>query len=89
MVRILSVVGLVLTIALGAEASHLCQCLFADRSHCCASTSVQGPYVKCETICQNAARGSDNKPCNANGAWSKVSAWNVQWRQGCAPQAIM
>lgn len=38
MVRILSVVGLVLTIALGAEASHLCQCLFADRSHCCAST---------------------------------------------------
>lgn len=38
MVRISTCIALVLSIALGAEASAICQCLFPDGSHCCVIT---------------------------------------------------
>jgi len=37
MVRLLSVAAVFFTIVFGAQASHICQCLFQDGSHCCAS----------------------------------------------------
>ena len=36
MVRILSVIGFILTISAGVQAQRaICQCLFSDSSHCC------------------------------------------------------
>lgn len=43
MVRILSAVAFVLALAMGAQASATCQCLFSDGSHCCVYV-VSFPY---------------------------------------------
>ncbi|KAH9881966.1 hypothetical protein J1614_001137, partial [Plenodomus biglobosus] len=87
MVQILSITALLLTIALGVEASHRCQCLFPNRGHCCATVllflSVNGPTEDCTDVCRNASRMKDGVRCNSGGQWSNVSAWNVRWREPC------
>ncbi|KAF4450518.1 hypothetical protein F53441_6373 [Fusarium austroafricanum] len=83
MVKITSAV-LFFMIALGVQASATCQCLFSDGSHCCVYSSVNGPSEDCTQACSGARRGKDNVACNAGGKWSGVSAWNAQWREGCA-----
>lgn len=48
MVRILSIVGFLLTISVGVQAQQVvCQCLFADSSHCCVT------YVSLLTLLLN------------------------------------
>ncbi|GJC77501.1 hypothetical protein ColLi_00339 [Colletotrichum liriopes] len=86
MVRILSAVTILLASALSVQAAATCQCLFPDSSHCCVISSARGPAEDCTSACLNARRGDDDTPCNAGGKWSSVSAWNAQWRAGCAAQ---
>ncbi|EOA90576.1 uncharacterized protein SETTUDRAFT_24722 [Exserohilum turcica Et28A] len=83
MVRISTCIALVLSIALGAEASAICQCLFPDGSHCCVITKAQGAAEDCTELCRPAERTGDNVKCNADGKWSSVSGWNGQFRAGC------
>ncbi|KAJ5021259.1 hypothetical protein PSV08DRAFT_232577 [Bipolaris maydis] len=90
MVRIISIVGFLLTVAAGVQAQggSPCQCLFSDGSHCCVtySSSFQtraGLSQDCADNCRTATRDSDNKACAANGKYSDVSSWNAQFRASC------
>lgn len=39
MVRIVSFVAFLLSVAVGAQAAAFCQCLYQDGSHCCVDVS--------------------------------------------------
>ncbi|CAI9631303.1 hypothetical protein GT037_003334 [Alternaria burnsii] len=80
MVRISTLVGLLVTMAMGAQAGLYCQCLYSDGSHCCVADNNGG----CTATCLNAKPVFESKGCNAGGKYSDVSAWNGQWRTGCA-----
>ncbi|KAJ4138479.1 hypothetical protein NW768_002314 [Fusarium equiseti] len=84
MVRITSAITFLLTAALGVQAAATCQCLFQDGSNCCVYSDTRGGAESCDNVCRGARRVTDNAACNANGKWSSVSAWNAQWRTGCA-----
>ncbi|KAL4724549.1 hypothetical protein ACLX1H_007990 [Fusarium chlamydosporum] len=86
MVKLMSLVTILVTAAVGAEATGVYQCLFPDGSHCCAFVSVRGPAISGTQACANAARQTDSKRCNAGGKWSKVSSWNANFRTGCLAQ---
>ncbi|EMD85486.1 hypothetical protein COCC4DRAFT_209590 [Bipolaris maydis ATCC 48331] len=82
MVRIISIVGFLLTVAAGVQAQggSPCQCLFSDGSHCCTRAGLS---QDCADNCRTATRDSDNKACAANGKYSDVSSWNAQFRASC------
>ncbi|KAF4450517.1 hypothetical protein F53441_6372 [Fusarium austroafricanum] len=80
MVRIASTMMLLLSIALGAQAATFCQCLYADGSHCCVDENAP---AGCTAVCLNARLIGNPTPCNAGGKYSKVSAWNAQFRDAC------
>ncbi|KAH7303459.1 hypothetical protein B0I35DRAFT_446643 [Stachybotrys elegans] len=79
MVRILSAITVLLSIAIGAQAQNFCQCLYSDGSHCCVADNRGG----CTESCMNVKPLFADNPCNAGGKWSKVSAWNAQFRRAC------
>ncbi|KAF1934934.1 hypothetical protein EJ02DRAFT_460807 [Clathrospora elynae] len=79
MVRISSVVGLLLTLAVGAQAGSYCQCLYSNGSHCCVDDNVGG----CTNTCMNAVPVFKDAGCNAGGKNSQVSVFNAQFRTGC------
>ncbi|KAI4652013.1 hypothetical protein J4E93_002210 [Alternaria ventricosa] len=83
MVRILSVAAVFFTIAFGAQASHICQCLFQDGSHCCASVNNFGAAEDCQVVCVDKKRNKDGVACNAGGKWSHVGGFTVQFREPC------
>ncbi|KAF2735690.1 hypothetical protein EJ04DRAFT_511641 [Polyplosphaeria fusca] len=80
MVRVSSIVTILLSVAVGTQAAAFCQCLYADGSHCCVDDDAPGG---CTAVCMNAVSVDGNKPCNAGGKYSKVSAWNGQFRTAC------
>ncbi|KAG9191085.1 hypothetical protein G6011_09173 [Alternaria panax] len=77
--RFSSVVGLLLTMAVGTQAGMYCQCLYADGSHCCIADNRGG----CKSSCLNVKPLFEDKGCNAGGKFSDVSDWNAQWRTAC------
>ncbi|KAJ4987044.1 hypothetical protein SVAN01_07460 [Stagonosporopsis vannaccii] len=81
MVRISSIIGFLVTMAIGAQAGRVCQCLYPDSSHCCVSTS--NSVDDCTAFCKTAKPVFEDTGCNAGGKWSKVSIWNSQFRTAC------
>ncbi|KAJ4129039.1 hypothetical protein NW768_007568 [Fusarium equiseti] len=82
MVR-LSVLAVIVTAISSAAAINLtkvCQCLYADGSHCC----VLLPQGSCQDECRYAGKG-DNK-CNADGKYSNLSWFTGVGRRKCGPE---
>ncbi|KAH6875962.1 hypothetical protein BKA58DRAFT_132338 [Alternaria rosae] len=80
MVRLSAVFGILLTMAVGTQASFYCQCLYQDGSHCCVAENNGG----CTRSCLNVAPLFENdKPCNAGGKSSDVSFFTAQGRHAC------
>ncbi|CAN9309410.1 unnamed protein product [Alternaria alternata] len=75
MVRITSVAAFIFAFAFGTKDK-------ADRS-LAPLQSAYGGEERCEDVCMNAKRNKDGAACAAGGAWSSVSAWNVQFREPC------
>ncbi|KAJ4012657.1 hypothetical protein NW752_008370 [Fusarium irregulare] len=81
MVRLLTTVAVLLSVAMSAQAAAFCQCLYSDGSHCCVDENTP---AGCTATCENARALFADKPCNAGGKFSNVSPWNAQFRTACA-----
>lgn len=98
MVRLVSIVALLLSAAIGTHASLYCQCLFPDSSHCCLAVSPRDVFEMisrltdlwlkdntiqgCTATCLDAEKYGGQR-CDAGGKFSDVSAINAQWRTAC------